>query len=137
MIRRVLALALVAALLAVPAMLWTEPYYTTISATQTVQSKALPTWTQTVVLVSDGTSSSCYFRLFTDCETPANATTSNSQLKSGERLIYSFVNASSPSSTQPHGIRDLESYCPDGTRARYYKSLSVICAAGQTATWRV
>lgn len=116
--KRALALVAALALLVVP---WAqgEPTYTKVSATQVVTNTTLPENTKTVLLVNDG-ANEVYYRLFTSGETAADATTSSAELKSGESVSFIFQ----PGSTkeQPQA---------------YYKTLSLICAAGETATVRV
>lgn len=115
--RRSLALLAALALLCGPAL--AEPTYTKIAATQAVTNTTLPAGTLSVTLINDG-ANEVYFRLFTSGETPANATTSYAELKSGESMSFSFQPGST--SEQPQA---------------YYKTLSTICAAGETATVRV
>lgn len=115
--KRIAVLAVLA--LALVCQLGAEPTYTKVSATQTVTNTTLPASTKTVVLINDGTNE-VYWRLFTSGETAANATTSSAELKSGESIALTFQ----PGSTQEQ---------PQA----YYKTLSIICAAGETATVRV
>jgi hypothetical protein len=135
MIRRVLTFAL--AVLALAGLMSAEPTFISVSATQTVQSVSLPRGTQEVTVISDGASSTCYFRLFTDADTPGAATASSIQVKSGEGVGLTFMPAISSSGGYPAGVSSSESFGASGKRATYYKSMSVICASGQTATWRV
>lgn len=120
MIRRSLALALVAALLVVvPSPGQAEPGYVKVSATQVVTNTTLAAGTTDVIIFNDG-ANEVYYRLFTSGETAANATTSSAELKSGEKIRYTFKAGST-----------LE------VSGAYYKTLSLICAAGETATVRV
>ena len=99
---------------------WGEPTYTKVSATQVVTNTTLPANTMSVSMVNDG-ANSAYYRLFTNGETAANAASATSaELKVGESISFSLQ----PGSTaeQPQS---------------YYKTLSIICAAGETATVRV
>jgi hypothetical protein len=75
--------------------------------------------------------------MFTDVDTPGDATVSSLPLKLNERIEFGFLPPAQPTTEHPSGVRDSESISATGGRARYYRSLSVICAAGQTATWRV
>lgn len=133
-VKRVGVSILAAVLLAV--VLQAEPTFIGISVTQNVQSKALPRYTQSVTIVSDG-SSTCYFRLFTDVDTPGDATADSMPLKATEWLPFTLVVQRSGGVDYPTGVRDSESFNGAGQRARYYKSISCICATGGTATWRV
>ena len=118
--------------------LFAEPYYVALSVTQTVQSQPLPAYTQTVTIVSDDDSgATCHFRLFTNVDTPGDATVSNAPVDPGMTIEIPFLSPKSPTTEHPSGVRDSESYSPTGARARYYRSISAICAAGQTASWRV
>jgi hypothetical protein len=104
------------------ATLWAEDGlpYIKVSATATVTNTTLPAHTKTVLMINDGTNE-VYFSLYNDAETPADATTSSKELKSGESLTFVF----SPNSAES---------AAGGT---YYKTLSIICAAAETATVRV
>ena len=119
-----LALVLALAPLATP-----EPRYTEISATQVVQSKTLPTNTLSVVVINDGPNTA-YFRLFTDCDTAGNASTNAVTVNSIP------ISADEVLPLQLMVGRGSEAY-GSSCRAKYYKSISVICAAGQTAGLRV
>ena len=135
--RRLVALIALAALgILAPQDVESEPAWISVSATQTVQSVTLPAYAQNVTVISDGVDT-CYFRLFTDVDTAGNATTSSMPLKMGESLQFDLIVAESPTTTFPEGRRSSESFNSAGKRARYYKSMSVICATGKTATWRV
>jgi hypothetical protein len=122
MIRRILALALAAALLAVPAVLLAADTikYTKVSATSTVTNTTLDSGTQTVLIINDG-ANEVYFDLYGDAQTPADATTSSKELKSGEQITFEF------------GGQEFDR----GSGSKYYKTLSIICAAAETATVRV
>lgn len=113
-----------------------EPTFKSISVSQTVQSTVLPEWTQSILIVSDGPNT-CYFRLFTDADVPGNATTNSGPIKSGEGFPFNFFQERARSVDYPSGIRDSQSTGATGRKARFYKSISSICATGQTATWRV
>ena len=113
-------IAVLAALtLALVCQLGAEPTYTKVSATSTVTNTTLPANTRTVVIINDG-ANEVYWRLFTNGETPADATTSSAELKSGESIALIFQ----PGSTYEQ-------------QGAYYKTLSLICAAAETATVRV
>jgi hypothetical protein len=101
-----------------------EPAYKALSVSQTVTSHAFARNTIDVTIVSDG-ESTCYFRLFTDADTPGDATTAHGPLKKAESIRFTFTPG-----------RGSEGYVGP-IRANYYKSISAICSSGQTATWRV
>lgn len=98
-----------------------EIRYVSISATSTVTNTTLAAGTRSVTIVNDGTNS-VYFRLFSSFDTAADATTSSAKLKSGESMSFTFAAGSSGDSSLASG---------------YYKVLSTICAATETATVRV
>lgn len=98
---------------------WGEPTYTKVSATAVVTNTTLPAGTKSVTIINDG-ANEVYHRLFTSGETAADATTASAEIKSGESVTYSFE----PGSTSE-------------VQGAYYKTLSVICAAAETATVRV
>ena len=133
-LRRTVLLALVA--LAASSLAWAEPTHIAVSASQTVQSKELPEWTQSVAIISDS-GSTCYFRLFTDADTPGNATTSSLPLAVGDHPTFGFLTYREAGQGYPRGVRDSQSVGASGRIARYYKSISIICASGQTAVWRI
>jgi hypothetical protein len=113
-------LAVLLAVLAIACGLaYAEPTYTAVSATQAVTNTTLPEGTKTVLIVNDG-ANEIYYRLFTSGETSANATTASAQLKSGESISFTFTPGSTKEVSQA-----------------YYKTLSIICAAGETATVRI
>lgn len=114
--KRIAVLAVLA--LALVCQLGAEPTYTKVSATQVVTNTTLPENTKTVVLINDG-ANEVYWRLFTSGETAADATTSSAELKSGESISLTYQ----PGSTDK--------------AAGYYKTLSLICAAGESATVRL
>ena len=117
--RRILALALGLALLVGTGWAADLVAYLKVSATQTVTNSTLASGTQTVVLVNDG-ANEVYFELFGDQQTPADATTSSKELKANESLSFHFEG-------QQFGTLG----------NKYFKTLSIICAAGETATVRV
>jgi hypothetical protein len=84
MIRRILALALVAALLAVPAV--AELGGQTVSATDTSQTVTVTG--ESLTLVNDG-ANEIYVRVFQVGETTGNATTAHREIKSGEGFTFS------------------------------------------------
>lgn len=112
----------VLAVLALAAGAWAADrvYYNKVSASQTVSNVTLTANTKTILLINDG-ANEIYYDLYNDSETPADATTSSKELKSGETISFTF---------QPNSSSGL----PGGS---YYKTLSIICAAGETATVRV
>lgn len=113
--RILVALGLVLALVTTA---WAEPLYTKVSATAVVTNTTLPANTLSVVVINDG-ANEVYVRLFTSGETAANATTSSLEIKVGESVQWTYH----PGSTDKAG--------------GYYKTLSIICAAAETATVRV
>jgi hypothetical protein len=98
-----------------------------LSVSQTVTSYSFPSKTKFVLVISDG-ASTCYYRLFTNRDTPAAATassTGNLVIKSGESKTYDlnrqttdFIDGSQGSATS-------------------WQSISAICSSGQTATFRI
>jgi predicted S18 family serine protease len=104
--KRILALALVAALLAVPAV--AELGGQTVSAT--AGSQTITVTGETLTIVNDG-SNEVYVRVFHTGETPAAATTSHREIKSGEGFSF----------TKSMGIT----------------AVSIVCATGETATVRL
>jgi hypothetical protein len=123
--RKYLALAMTWAMLIVVLRLTVlaEPNYVAVSVTATATTSILEVHTRTVTLVNDG-ANEVYFRLFTDVDTFAAATTAAAQIKAGESLEYTL---------------DLDS--PDSefgaARPSYYKLLSSVCDTAETATLRV
>lgn len=83
MIRRILALAAVLALLAVPVR--AELQTQTISANSVAQT--ITVTGGTLVVVNDG-ANEVYVRVFHEGETAADATTSSAQIKSGETFTF-------------------------------------------------
>ena len=117
-----------------------EPIQITVSVTAANQYVNLPTWTQSVLVVSDSGSDTCWARIFTDIDAPAAATTAapSNAIPAGVGLEWTFMPPRSPQTATgyPVGVRDSESFI--GTaRARYYRRLAAICGGGDTATWRV
>ena len=104
--RRIMALALGLALLAV--MATAELNYTKVSATATAQTTTISG--SSLLIVNDG-ANEVYVRVFNDGETAADATTSSTEIKSGEGLEF---------------------YRPMGMKA-----VSIVCAAAETATVRL
>jgi hypothetical protein len=100
------------------------PAFASLSVSQTVGSHTFTAKTQYVRIVSDG-SSTCYFNLFTNVDTAANATTASAALKSGETIGFSLKRSTTDASVDSEGT------------GSWYRSISYICAGGQTATWRV
>lgn len=119
-----LSLALLLGLVLVAGQAVGEPAFKSLSVSDAVATHTFAAKTQTVTLVSDG-ASTCYYRLFTNQDTPAAATTAYSPIKSGETITYTIKRNTTDATT------DSES---GGTA---YKTLSAICSTGQTATWRV
>ena len=108
------ALALLA--LALPS--WGEVTPKSLSVSQTVTSYSFPSGTKKVLVISDGASDACYYRLFHNAETSADATasaTTSVQIKSGESKSYPAPD-------------------PPGTA---WRTISAICSSGQTATFRI
>ncbi len=134
MTKRILGLAI--GVMIIGSVISSEPYYIAVAVTDTVQSNALPRFTQTVRIVSDG-ADTCFFRLFTDVDTTGNAAITSAPIHSGESLGFMLLPAASPTTEHPSGVRDSESFSAAGARARYYKSLSAVCDTGDTATWRI
>lgn len=96
--------------------------YTVISATSTVSTTTLPVYARTVTIVNNTDSANeIYFDLYNDGETPAAATTASKELKPSESLRFTFDATSSE-------------VAPGSS---YYRTLSIICAATETATVRV
>ena len=114
-------LTMLVAVLLVAGLAWAEPVYQSISASQTVGSTILTAGTQEVLIISDG-ANTCYFRLFTDADTVAAATTSYLPIKSGESL--SFTHRRHYNTTNSRW-------------STYFKTISAICGTGETATLRV
>ena len=122
--RRILSAALGLALVAGTA--GAEPIQTRVAATAVVSNTTLPADTKSVVVINDG-ASEIYGRIFTSGETPVDASATNPgtagnpsfELKVGEAISFSYL----PGSTDKAG--------------GYYKTLSIICAAAETATVRV
>lgn len=117
--KRLLMLALG---LAMAATVWAADTikYTKVSATAVVTNTTLDSNTQTVLLINDG-ANEVYFDLYGEAATPADATTSSKELKAGESLEFTF------------GGQEFDR----ASGSRYYKTLSIICAAAETATVRV
>lgn len=96
--------------------------YVVVSATSTVSTTTLPVYTKSVTIINNTDSANeVYFDLYNDGETPAAATTSSKELKPGESLTFTFNPTSSEVSPG----------------SSYYRTLSIICAAVETATVRV
>jgi hypothetical protein len=83
---RILALAALLALLIGTA--WAEPYYVSVSATTTAATSFFPIDGVTVLACNDGTGIA-YVRVFNDNETPAAATSANSQIPVGACISWS------------------------------------------------
>jgi hypothetical protein len=97
-------------------------FYAEVSATSTVSTTTLPVYAKSVTIANNTTSAnSIRFDLYNDGETPADATTSSKELKPGESIEFKFDSTSSE-------------VAPG---ASYYRTLSIICAATETATVRV
>lgn len=115
-----------------------EPLFNQLSATQTAGTLEFPRHTKNVAIISDG-SDTCYFRLFTDADTfveaEANPTGAGEEIpvQNNDQFIIAFF---PQTLTGGAAQRDSESFA-NGQRATYYRYLSYICAAGETATWRV
>jgi hypothetical protein len=114
MIRRILALALVAALLAVPAV--AEVLIISISATDASATRVFPKPVRSVLICNYG-ASEVFYRLFNETDTTGAATTSSIQLVAG-------------SATAPICI----SYDQTDTQAGRFSAISTICSSGETAT---
>jgi len=123
MTRRILWLAMPAL---VAGTAWAEPIQTRVAATAVVTNTTLLADTKSVILINDGPNE-VYVRLFTSGETPADASATNPgtvanpslELKPTEAMGFAYL----PGSTDKAG--------------GYYKTLSIICAAAETATVRV
>lgn len=117
--KKLLAALAALSVLAAPAWAADGLLYTKVSASQVVTNTTLPSLTQEVLLINDG-ANEVYFDLYGNKATPADATTSSKEIKPGESLTFHFEGQESGT-----------------TGNTYYKTLSVICAAGETATVRV
>ena len=114
MIRRILALALVAALLAVPAV--AEVLVISISATATSATRVFPKPVRSVLICNWG-ANEVYYRLFNVTDTTAAATTADIQLVAG-------------TATAPICI----SYDQTDTQAGRWAAISTKCDTAETAT---
>ena len=133
-----LTLLLAAGLVLAPApSVLSEPTFYSFSATDAAASHAFAKNTLAVTIVNDGPSTA-YFRLFTDVDTAGAATTNYLPIKIHEGLPFSFFTARSPSPDFPQGVHDSQGFnATTGKRASYWKSISVICAGGETAVLRI
>ena len=98
-----------------------------LSVSQTVTSYSFPSNTKIVLVVSDG-ADTCFYRLFTNRDTPAAATasaTGNLQIKSGESKTYNMTRHTTDSFNTSQGS------------AHSWSSISAICSSGETATFRI
>ena len=111
--------ALVAVLLALPLPLGAEVVTSgPLSVTATSQTVTFSDRRTGVTIVNNSTSANeLYFRLFTNCDTAAAATTSYVELKPGEALDFTF---------------NAQSECGSG-----YTAVSLVCDTAETATARV
>jgi hypothetical protein len=114
MIRKTLALALVAALLAVPVV--AEVLVISISATDASATRVFPKPVNSVLICNWG-ANEVFFRLFTEVDTTAAATTSSIELVAG-------------TATAPICI----SYDVTATQPGRFAAISTICNSGETAT---
>lgn len=127
MIRRVLALLLLT-FLAVAAFSAAEPVSASLSASQTVGSHSFARGTLYVTVANSGATNTCWFRLFSDADAAANATTAAPSISLAPAGWISF----------PEPTKGAGSYVGSGAtlaKASYWKSISYICSTGQTTTF--
>ena len=112
--RTILALGLVLAL-AIPVAA-EEVAFKSLSATETSQTWIFTKAASSVLICNFGANES-FYRLFNENETPAAATSASAMLVAG-------------TATAPACIE----FTKGPTESAYYKAISVICSAGETAT---
>ena len=98
-----------------------------LSVSQTVTSYSFPANTKIVLLISDG-ADTCFYRLFSNRDTPAAATassTGNLQIKSGESKTYDRTRHTTDSFNTSQGS------------AHSWSSISAVCGTGETTTFRI
>lgn len=89
-----------------------------LSVTSTSQTITFSTRRSGVTIINNSASANeLYFRLFTNCDTAAAATTSYVELKPGESIGFSF---------------NAQTECGSG-----YTAISLVCDTAETATARV
>ena len=89
-----------------------------LSVTSTSQTVTFAANRRTVAVINNSTSANeLYFRLFTNCDTPAAATTAYIELKAGESVSFTFNG---------------NSECGSG-----YAAIALVCDTAETATARV
>lgn len=108
MIRRILTMAFCLALLLAPV---AQAELSFSGGTATATSATVTINASTLVVVNDSTSYSMYIRVFWEGETAGAATTSNVEIKKGEGFEFS--------------------------RQLNIASISLVCASGQTAVYRL
>lgn len=125
--KRLRSLALLLGLVLVAGQAVGEVAAKSLSVSQTVTSYTFPARTKVVLVISDG-ASTCFYRLFSNTDTPADATasaTGNLQIKTGESKVYDLNKQSTDVASSSLGA------------ATAWKSISAICDTGQTATFRI
>ena len=120
-------ISVLAFVLALGGNLWGEPKMRKLAVTETSDTWSLPANTRSVAIVSNSGSDTCRFRLFTNRDTPAAATMVDPSVEilAGEYLGFSIKR----STTQVGGDTEGD--------ASFYRAISAVCGAGDTATLRV
>ena len=88
-----------------------------LSVTSTSQTVTFASKRSSVTVISNSTSANeLYFRLFTNCDTAAAATTASIELKAGESVTFTYNGSS---------------------ECAAYTAISLVCDTAETATARV